>query len=49
MKTVRFASGTRGVDGSVVEKTVGVLRKAGVLEEGKGLGVEGMIGVRRGV
>ncbi|TVY24238.1 hypothetical protein LHYA1_G007013, partial [Lachnellula hyalina] len=33
LKTVKFARGTRGVDGVVVEGTVGVLRKAGVLKE----------------
>lgn len=47
LKTVKFAKGTRGVDTQVVEKTVGVLRKAGVLKEGGGLGVEGMIGIKR--
>jgi hypothetical protein len=47
LKTVKFAKGTRGVDVGVVEKTVGVLRKAGVLKEGGGLGVEGMVGIKR--
>jgi len=47
LKTVRFAKGTRGVDGEVVEKTVGVLRKAGVITGEGGLGVEEMVGVKR--
>jgi ABC-type nitrate/sulfonate/bicarbonate transport system substrate-binding protein len=46
--TVKFAEGTKGVDGGVVEKTVGVLRKAVVIAGGGGLGVEEMIGVERG-
>lgn len=33
LKTVRFAERTRGVDVGVVEKTVEVLKKAGVLTE----------------
>ncbi|KAH6665764.1 uracil-DNA glycosylase-like protein [Halenospora varia] len=44
LKTVRFASKTKGVDVGVVQKTVGILRKAGVLEEGKGMSAEGMVG-----
>ncbi|EPE33515.1 Periplasmic binding protein-like II [Glarea lozoyensis ATCC 20868] len=33
LKTVKFANGTKGVDVSVVEKTLGILRKAGVVGE----------------
>lgn len=47
MKTVRFPEQTAGVDVEVVEKTVGVLRKAGVLVEGKGLEPVAMIGKPR--
>ena len=36
MKTVRFPTNTEGVKGDTVEKCVGILRKAGVLVEGKG-------------
>lgn len=43
--TVRFADDVRGVRGSVVEETVGVLKKAGVL--GREVGVEGMVGLWR--
>ena len=43
--TVRFARDVRGVRGSVVRETVGVLQKAGVL--GQEVQVEGMIGIRR--
>ncbi len=42
--TVRFARGVKGVRESVVEKTVRVLKKAGVLGE---VGTEGMVGIRR--
>ena len=42
--TVRFAEDVKGVKGSVVEETVGVLRKAGVLGE---VGTDDMIGIRR--
>ena len=42
--TVRFARDVRGVRGSVVEKTVEVLRKAGVVGE---VDVDGMMGIRR--
>ncbi|KAH8656625.1 hypothetical protein BGZ60DRAFT_417362 [Tricladium varicosporioides] len=44
LKTVRFAGKTKGVDVGVVQKTVGILRKAGVLEEGKGISAEAMLG-----
>ena len=43
--TVRFAEDVRGVRGSVVRETVGVLQKAGVL--GQEVEVEGMVGIRR--
>jgi ABC-type nitrate/sulfonate/bicarbonate transport system substrate-binding protein len=45
LKTVRFAHDVRGVDRSVVERTVGILRKAGVVEEG--VDVDEMIGLPR--
>lgn len=48
LKTVRFANKTKGVDVSVVEKTVSVLGKAGVLVEGKGLSAAEMIGGQKG-
>ena len=44
LRTVRFAGDVRGVSGGVVEKTVEVLRKAGVVGE---VDVDGMIGIRR--
>lgn len=43
LKTVEFASNVRGVDLGVIQKTVEVLRKAGVLGE-EGMRAEGMIG-----
>ena len=42
--TVRFAGDVRGVRGSVVEKTVEVLMKAGVVAK---VDVDGMMGIRR--
>lgn len=45
LKTVRFAQDVRGVDKGVIEKTVEVLSKAGVL--GSGLQVESIVGVER--
>ena len=45
LATVRFAGDVRGVKGSVVRETVGVLQKAGVL--GQEVEVEGMVGIRR--
>lgn len=47
MKTVKFPIHTEGVDLKVVEKTVGVLRKAGVLFEGKGIAPALMIAKQR--
>lgn len=45
LKTVTFAEDVRGVRTSVVQETVAVLKKAGVL--GQGARVEGMVGIRR--
>lgn len=45
LKTVKFAQDVRGVRASVVQETVTVLEKAGVL--GPEVGVMGMIGIRR--
>lgn len=47
LKTVRFPERTEGVDLGVVEKTVGVLRKAGVLAAGKGMEPAAMIARQR--
>ncbi|ROW09284.1 hypothetical protein VPNG_05829 [Cytospora leucostoma] len=47
LKTVRFPAHTEGVDLAVVEKTVGVLRKAGVLVAGKGAEPVAMIAKQR--
>lgn len=41
--TVRFAEKTEGVDVGIVRACVGVLKTAGVLKDGEGLGVEEMI------
>lgn len=46
LKTVRFADDVRGVDSGVVEHTIGILKKAGVLDEENG-GVEGMVAISR--
>ena len=46
LRTVRFAEGTRGVENSVVEKTVEVLLEAGVLL-GEEDGGAGMISLKR--
>ncbi|KAH9909651.1 hypothetical protein F4778DRAFT_775565 [Xylariomycetidae sp. FL2044] len=43
LTTVRFASQTEGVDLKVVQSCIGILRKAGVLAEGKGLQAESML------
>ena len=45
IKSVRFAKGVKGVRKSVVEQTLGVLKKAGVVE--KGINGEGMIAIER--
>lgn len=42
MKTVKFPSKTEGVKPEVVTNCVAILRKAGVLAEGKGMGPEAM-------
>lgn len=47
IKTVKFSTHTEGVDLEVVEKTVRVLRKAGVLSEGKGMAPGPMIAEQR--
>ncbi|KAJ4389051.1 hypothetical protein N0V93_006513 [Gnomoniopsis smithogilvyi] len=47
LKTVKFPTKTEGVDLSVAESTVAVLRKAGVLVEGKGMGPDDMIAKQR--
>jgi ABC-type nitrate/sulfonate/bicarbonate transport system substrate-binding protein len=43
LKTVRFPEHTSGVDVGVIKNTVEVLRKAGVLTQGKGLEPETMV------
>jgi ABC-type nitrate/sulfonate/bicarbonate transport system substrate-binding protein len=43
LKTVRFSNKTEGVDLKVVQSCIGILRKAGVLIEGKGMQAEQMI------
>ncbi|KZZ98356.1 hypothetical protein AAL_02874 [Moelleriella libera RCEF 2490] len=43
LKTVRFPSRTEGVKDEVVENCVAILRKAGVLVQGKGLAPESMV------
>lgn len=47
MKTVKFPTHTEGVDLAVVEKTVGLLRKAGVLFAGKGMEPAPMVAKQR--
>jgi hypothetical protein len=47
LKTVKFAEGTRGVDTKVVEKTLGILRKAGVVGE-EGMKEGEMAAIKRG-
>ena len=46
LKTVRFAKSTKGVDIKVIEKTVDILRKAGVVGE-SAMNAEDMIGSLR--
>lgn len=43
LKTVRFPARTEGVRAEVVRDTVGILRKAGVLKEGKGMEPAAMV------
>ncbi|KAL8697667.1 MAG: hypothetical protein Q9201_007014 [Fulgogasparrea decipioides] len=47
LKTVRFSVDVRGVKKVVVEKTVEVLEKAGVVTRNQAENVEGMIGIMR--
>jgi ABC-type nitrate/sulfonate/bicarbonate transport system substrate-binding protein len=46
LKTVKFAEGTKGVDGQVVEKTFEILKKAGVVS-GQGLSPQQMVTIKR--
>jgi hypothetical protein len=48
MQTVEFTQDVRGVDTAVVDKTIRVLQKAGVLDEGAGSGAEMAAIKRRG-
>ncbi|KAI0002297.1 hypothetical protein F4779DRAFT_135017 [Xylariaceae sp. FL0662B] len=43
LKTVRFSTKTEGVDLKVIQSCIGILRKAGVLVEGKGIQAEDML------
>ncbi|KAI5924121.1 hypothetical protein F4810DRAFT_665782 [Camillea tinctor] len=43
LKTVRFSAKTEGVDLKVIQSCIGILRKAGVLTEGKGFQAEDML------
>ncbi|KAF9776635.1 hypothetical protein IL306_005181 [Fusarium sp. DS 682] len=43
LKTVRFPTNTEGVKSEVVQNTVSILRKAGVLVEGKGMEPQAMV------
>ena len=47
LKTVRFAKSTKGVDVQVIQKTVDILKKAGVIGEGS-MKAEEMIVHQRG-
>ncbi|KAK5655639.1 hypothetical protein OQA88_5570 [Cercophora sp. LCS_1] len=47
LKTVRFPQQTQGVDQEVINRTVEILRKAGVLFENKGMQPDAMIAKRR--
>jgi ABC-type nitrate/sulfonate/bicarbonate transport system substrate-binding protein len=46
LKTVTFAQNVRGVDEKVIQKTIQILGKAGVLD-GKGVSAEEMIAIKR--
>jgi hypothetical protein len=46
LKTVKFADNVRGVDSGVVEHTISILQKGGVLDDNNG-GVEGMVAINR--
>ncbi|KAF5660405.1 hypothetical protein FHETE_8947 [Fusarium heterosporum] len=43
LKTVKFPTKTEGVGSEVVQRTVSILRKAGVLAEGKGMEPQAMV------
>lgn len=47
LKTVKFPKKVQGVDQAVIDKTVNILRKAGVLTEGRGMKPEEMIAKTR--
>ena len=47
LKTVKFPERTQGVDQKVIERTVQILQKAGVLVTSKGMGPEAMIAKKR--
>ncbi|EKD16801.1 hypothetical protein MBM_05270 [Drepanopeziza brunnea f. sp. 'multigermtubi' MB_m1] len=47
LKTVKFTKKTKGVDVGVIQKTVDILKKAGVLGE-KGMKPQGMIAIQKG-
>ena len=46
LKTVKFSDNVRGVDSGVVEHTISILKKGGVLDDNNG-GVEGMVAINR--
>lgn len=46
MKTVQFTQNVRGVDPGVIDKTIGILQKAGVLDKKAGGGAE-MAAIKR--
>ncbi|KAI4745813.1 hypothetical protein E4T50_03789 [Aureobasidium sp. EXF-12298] len=46
LKTVKFADNVRGVDSGVVEHTISILQKGGVLDDNNG-GVDGMVAINR--
>lgn len=45
--TVKFTKGTKGVNEEVIEKTVGILKKAGVLPGEGGRGVQEIVAFKR--
>ena len=47
LTTVKFQDGVKGVDISLVDGCIAILRKAGVLEEGKGMGSDEMVAIKR--
>jgi hypothetical protein len=46
LKTVEFAKDVRGVDSGVIEHTISILKKGGVLDDANG-GVDGMVAIKR--